>query len=237
MDNISIHAVYWHISLHMLNIPDLHTPTLPITMGLSVWEYLSLSFDLSEQPEQCDQLRMWLKSKFRLKYLQELPPCHISFPLMPYTPSSHWIYCFLIKLHDEITMVTTWIWHRNGKPTSQSCMVSPRISTPQGTLTVLMLKPINLSQANKVTKYCTAKNGENGHIYDKLLYTNVNEYRETFLERPPGLSDHASLGQMFQYERNLPPPVLRESLQPMEVVFQKRFHCIIKVIMPKLFSQ
>ncbi len=45
-----------------------------IDPGWSSRKYLSLSFDLSHQSEQCDWLRIWLKSKLRLKYFQELRP-------------------------------------------------------------------------------------------------------------------------------------------------------------------
>ncbi len=40
--------------------------------GRSSRKYLSLSFDLSQQSELCDWLRIWLKSKLRLKYFREL---------------------------------------------------------------------------------------------------------------------------------------------------------------------
>ncbi len=43
-------------------------------LGWSSRKYLSLSFDLSHQSEQCDWLRIWLKSKLRLKNFRELWP-------------------------------------------------------------------------------------------------------------------------------------------------------------------
>ena len=43
-----------------------------VVQGWSSRKYLSLSFNLSHQSEECDWLRIWLKSKLRLKYFREI---------------------------------------------------------------------------------------------------------------------------------------------------------------------